>query len=204
MKSAFSPTLPMALMRFDNLKARFLTGLLGCLFVLLVNTPVQGAMPDEFLHFLRESFGTDIPRVQRLWLNEQQRNEAGKLLQRPVRTRSLRYWGDASHIVWLLNEIGKERPITTAIEIRNGRVKRVRVITYRESRGGEVQAGWFLNQFYGLTREHLGTLNKAVDSISGATLSVNALKKQVSLALLAADWLKQKAATQEKQPEKQP
>ncbi len=200
MKNAFCPALPMAMMRLDSLKARFLIGLLGCLFVLLVSTPAQAAMPDEFLHFLQESFGSDRPRVQRLWLNEQQRNEAGKLLQRPVRTRSLRYWGDASHSVWLLNEIGKERPITTAIEIRNGRVKRVRVITYRESRGGEVQADWFLNQFRGLEREHLGALHKTIDSISGATLSVNALKKQVSLALLAADWLKQKAAKLEKQP----
>ncbi len=200
MISAFSPALPMALIRFNSLKARFLTGLLGCLLVLLANTPVQAAVPEEFLHFLKESFGTDRPRIQRLWLNEQQRNQAGKLLQRPVRMRSLRYWGDATHSVWLLNEIGKERPITTAIEIRNSRVKRVRVITYRESRGGEVQADWFLNQFHGLTREHLGTLHKAVDSISGATLSVNALKKQVSLALLAADWLKQKNTAQENQP----
>lgn len=145
--------------------------------------------------FLRQAFGPDIPKTQRLWLSEQQRKELQKQLQRPFRHRSLRYWGNANHSVWLLNEIGKERPITTAVEIKNGVVHRVRVLAYRESRGGEVQADWFLQQFAGMQTDDLAGIHRQIDTISGATLSVNALKKQVATALLAASWINNSPAS---------
>lgn len=183
-------------------KARGFPGRLCFLAFLLLAaglslTTAKAAIPKEFHSFLAAAFGERTPPARRLWLNEPQKQAASDVLQRPVKRRSLRYWGDATHNVWLLNEIGKERPITTAIEIENGRVKRVRVITYRESRGGEVQANWFLRQFYGMRRDQLNRIHKSIDSISGATLSVNALKKQVALALLASGWLMAEEAGRE-------
>ena len=55
------------------------------------------------------------------------------------------------------------------------------VITYRESRGGAVKSERFVSQY--LAKDKNSNLTKEIDSISGATLSVNALNKQVKLAL---------------------
>lgn len=172
--------------------ARRLIGIycsIGLIALAVLTSIGQAAETDALRTFLRESFGDTPLTAHRLWLNADKKAQAAKVLNRPLRQRALRYWGNASHTVWVLNEVGKERPITTAVEIENGAVKRVRVLTYRESRGGEVQADWFLNQFIGLSRQQLPRIHQRIDAISGATLSVNALKKQVSLALLAAGWL---------------
>jgi uncharacterized protein with FMN-binding domain len=83
--------------------------------------------------------------------------------------------------VWVLDEIGKERDITTGVVLKNNQVADVEVIVYRESKGGEVQIPWFTDQFQGAQSQN--NWQKDIDSISGATLSVNALKKQVTIAL---------------------
>ena len=75
------------------------------------------------------------------------------------------------------------KPITTGLVINEDRVERIRVLEYRESRGGEVRHPFFTGQFKGagLTEEH--RLDRPIDGISGATLSVRALKKLAALAL---------------------
>ena len=64
-----------------------------------------------------------------------------------------------------------------------GRLERVKVLVFRESRGWEVRHPFFTDQFneIGLTGEL--DLDRGIDGISGATLSVRALKKLARLAL---------------------
>jgi uncharacterized protein with FMN-binding domain len=95
----------------------------------------------------------------------------------------VRYWGDAGRSAWILEEVGKEQPITVGLVVSDGRIERVKVLVFRESRGWEVRHPFFTDQFRdtGLTGER--DLDRDIDGISGATLSVRALKKLARLAL---------------------
>src|SRR5262249_10130130 len=80
----------------------------------------------------------------------------------------------------ITNEIGKTEPITFIVGAeRRGdgalRVRRVAVMVYRESRGGEVRSKRFLGQFEGKTRDDAIELHRDVVNVSGATLSAGAL-----------------------------
>ena len=59
----------------------------------------------------------------------------------------------------------------------------MRVLIYRESHGWEVRYPFFTDQFQGLELSSKNRLNKKIDGISGATLSVNALTRLSKLAL---------------------
>ncbi len=59
----------------------------------------------------------------------------------------------------------------------------MQVLIYRESHGSEVQYPFFSDQFNQLELNEDNQLNKSIDGISGATLSVNALTCLARLAL---------------------
>ena len=63
-------------------------------------------------------------------------------------------------------------------------MERVRVLVFRESRGAEVHREAFVRQFDDAQLEDGRKLNRPIDGITGATLSVWALTRQVKLALL--------------------
>ncbi len=140
----------------------------------------QYAHANDIKDFLSKQF-SQIPNVQRLWLDKEKQNYIKQEINPSQIKLSYRYWQKDNKTVWVLDEIGKERNITTGIVIADHIIKSVEVITYRESRGGQVQSSRFVSQYSKKTRK--SNLAKEVDSVSGATLSVNALNKQVSLAL---------------------
>ncbi|MBT8117818.1 MAG: FMN-binding protein, partial [Gammaproteobacteria bacterium] len=84
---------------------------------------------------------------------------------------------------WILEEIGKERPITTGLVINEQGIERLRVLVFRESRGWEVKHPFFTDQFPGIQLTAGRELDGPIDGVSGATLSVRALKKLARLAL---------------------
>jgi hypothetical protein len=138
----------------------------------------------EIKDFLKANF-EEVPKPQRLWIDKEKQIEIKKRFNPSQIKLSYRYWKVKNKTVWILDEIGKERNITTGIMIENNTIKKVQVLTYRESRGGQVQNKRFTQQYY--QKNSQSNLIKEIDSISGATLSVNALNKQVKLAL----WLNQ-------------
>ncbi len=56
-------------------------------------------------------------------------------------------------------------------------IQDVKVLVFRESRGWEVKYPFFTDQFNQVQLNNEKELNKHIDGISGATLSVNALRK---------------------------
>ncbi len=60
----------------------------------------------------------------------------------------------------------------------------IRVLTFRESRGGEIAMSSYSDQFAQTSLDAEYSLNQQIDGISGATLSVIAMKKVARLALL--------------------
>lgn len=88
------------------------------------------------------------------------------------------------------DEQGKYRPITFMAGIdTDHRIVDVRVLVYRESRGGEVRHPRFLKQYRGKSLENPVRINRDIVNITGATISVNALNSGVRKALAVVQYL---------------
>jgi hypothetical protein len=96
----------------------------------------------------------------------------------------IKYWRKDARTAWILEEIGKERPITAGIVINDSRIESINVLTFRESRGWEVRYPFFTDQFSDATLKENNQLDRHIDGISGATLSVKAMTKMARLALV--------------------
>lgn len=155
------------------------------LLALLLFCPLAWAADQEAAtgRFLEETFGR-APHVRALWLTGELRSAARRVLGHDYPSARLRYWQAGGRTAWVLEEIGKELPITVGISVEEGAVRAVRVLAYRESRGWEVQHPAFTAQFDGARLTPQAELDRAIDGISGATLSVRALVRLSRLALL--------------------
>ena len=137
--------------------------------------------PDEFI---RESFGDNAPEARVFWPDDNLKQAMEDILGHAYRGLRVRYWMDNNRSAWILDEIGKDKPITTGIVINNDRIEKIRVLIFRESRGWEVRHDFFTEQFDNAGLQDNLQLDTHIDNISGATLSVNALTKVARLALL--------------------
>lgn len=133
--------------------------------------------------FLAKVFDGGVPQPSTLWLNAEQKQQIRALLGHDLAALRIRYWGHDQRTAWILEEIGKERPITTGIVVNNGEIERVQVLIFRESRGWEVRYPFFTEQFQGLELTGSGELSGRIDGISGATLSVSAVSRLAKVAL---------------------
>ena len=133
--------------------------------------------------FVAEVFSPQQAEPGVLWLNKSIRQEAEKILGRKVLGLRVRYHQSAGKTAWILNEIGKEMPITIGVVIDQGKISSVKILAYRESRGGEVRYPAYMAQYQGATLTDKYKLDKSIDGITGATLSVWAVNKVAALAL---------------------
>ncbi len=136
--------------------------------------------------FLAEGFrGKGSPAARSHTLSASDQAAARAILGHPYGASRIRYWESGGRTAWILEEIGKTRPITTGFVIDDGRIDLVRVLVYRESHGGEVKNSFFTRQFNGakLGDAPRYDLSRRINNISGATLSVNALRKLSRFAL---------------------
>lgn len=161
---------------------------------LLMVAPLAGtADPGSATQdFLARSFPDGVPAAQALWLTGERRQAVTRLLGHPPPSLRVRYWREGDRSAWVLEEIGKERPITTGIVVEHGEISALEILVYRESRGGEVQEPFFTKQFRGAGLDADKQLNQSIDSISGATLSVGAVKRLAREALYLAGQLPNK------------
>jgi len=133
--------------------------------------------------FLKAAFPDGLPKSEVVWLTGKLRDTASDILgHKPGRLR-IRYWRKAERTAWVLNEIGKDQPITAGIVIAANGVQMVSVLRYRERRGGEVRFPFFTRQFHGAKLDSGYRLKQHIDGISGATLSVRAMTRMTRLAL---------------------
>lgn len=149
---------------------------------------VPGVQGDEVYQdssqFIAEAFAGDPPAPRKLWIAKELREKATDILGHAPGALRFSYWRRGIRTVWVLDEIGKEQPITAGFVIEDGKVAVVRVLIFRESRGWEIRHPFFTDQFAGIMLDHGNLLSSKIDGISGATLSVNAIVKLTRLALL--------------------
>jgi len=133
--------------------------------------------------FLNNHFAGKAPKSSTIWLNKTDKKVISNILQHSARFIRVKYWQQDEKTAWILNEVGKEKPITVGIIIENNAITNLKVLTFRESRGWEVKHTFFTRQFNGLEITAKHALNQHIDGISGATLSVRALKKMARISL---------------------
>jgi hypothetical protein len=141
--------------------------------------------------FISQSFVNVKPEAKVLWLNKADKSIVANILQHKFNRMRIRYWQVNNETVWVLNEIGKEKPITIGVHVKNNQIDHFKVLTFRESRGDEVRHEFFSEQFINARLDDDALLSKHIDGITGATLSVRATKKVARLAL----WLHTKVAS---------
>ncbi|MBT5471942.1 MAG: FMN-binding protein [Nitrospina sp.] len=129
--------------------------------------------------------GADKVEREKKWLTEEQKKVISELCLQKIDANRINFYvgrkGDniLGYAVFD-HEIGKSFPITfmTVLNV-DGTVRDVEILVYREPRGWEVRYPSFMDQFTGRDAE---SDYRTVNSITGATLSVRALRKGVSRA----------------------
>ena len=133
--------------------------------------------------FINSAFSGSKPEVKVLWLSKEDKTIIAEILQHKYNRMRIRYWQLNNETVWILDEIGKEKPITIGVHIKDNKISHFKVLTFRESRGDEVRHEFYSQQFLNASLQDNKQLSQHVDGITGATLSVRATTKVARLAL---------------------
>ncbi|TNF33763.1 MAG: FMN-binding protein [Gammaproteobacteria bacterium] len=153
-----------------------------CALILLMLCAAVASHADVAVVTQRFLTSESAAEPQQWWLDASDREAATAILGHAPGYMRLRYWPVEGGTAWVMDEIGKEMPITMGVVIRHGAIDRVQILEYRESRGGEVRYPFFTGQFQG-ARLQERQLDRHIDGISGATLSVRAVRNVARLAL---------------------
>lgn len=133
--------------------------------------------------FVAEAFGSKPPAAQQLWLSGTTGESYRAIMGEAPRRLRLHYWREGVKDVWVLEAIGKEQPITAGFIVESGAITLAKVLVFRESRGWEIRHPFFTRQFSGARLNAEQGLDRNIDGISGATLSVRAMVRMSRLAL---------------------
>ena len=162
------------------------------LSLLLSSAVIAGGIYQEPDAFIAETFADNPPKADVIWPSSELKTQMKDILGHDYSSLRVRYWKQGDRTAWILDEIGKDKPITTGFVINQGRIERVRVLIFRESRGWEVRHSFFTDQFDDATLNSNRELDRTIDNISGATLSVRAVTKLARVALLLDQTVKAK------------
>lgn len=159
---------------------QFSAGLFLLLSPLFATAAESDISPEQFL---ADAFDDNAPDASLLWLTGDRGSAAAAILGHKPASLRVRYWRAGNRTVWILDEIGREKPITAGFIVDAGRITEVSVLAFRESRGWEIRHDFFTAQFEGAGLAKERELDRAIDNITGATLSVNAMRRMARLAL---------------------
>ncbi|MHC4269061.1 MAG: FAD:protein FMN transferase [Planctomycetota bacterium] len=96
--------------------------------------------------------------------------------------------GEIDGYAIITEEVGKFHPYTFIVSVKpNGKIDKIAILVYRESRGAEIAKKRFLYQFKGKSLKNKIRINKDIINISGATMSVVTMCKGVKKVLGVID-----------------
>lgn len=178
----------MAMSKFQNQAAtRTLRCVSFCFFVMLSAIGSKSGYAKGLYQtnqeFLAQAFPQQSYQAAAIWIKDDVKQVLLEIFDRPQLPLRQRYWRSGSRTAWIMNEIGKELPITIGVVINQSQVEQVSVLAYRESRGGEIRHAFFTRQFNKVSLGDDHQLSSSIDGITGATLSVTAMKRVVAAAL---------------------
>jgi len=132
--------------------------------------------------------GADVIDKERKWLDDEQKKAIRKISFVEITENRFTFYvgkknGKPMGYMLIEHIIGKSFPITFMIVINvDGTVRDVEILVYREPRGWEVRYPSFMGQFFGMNAD---SDFRNINTITGATLSVNAIIKGVKKAVAA-------------------
>jgi hypothetical protein len=132
--------------------------------------------------FLSETFNGEVPTSKVVWVKADVAQTLANILGHNYVGLRIRYWKNEVMSAWILEEIGKDKPITFGVVISEQKIVKMEVLAFRESRGDEIRYPAFTQQFEGALLNEM-KLNRSIDGISGATLSVWAMTSVARMAL---------------------
>ena len=160
------------------------------LFVFNLLFSFSASSEDVFLskeNFLKIAFEDDVPRRKGLRFKGEVKETAQKIMGSNYKKIRIKYWRQGEKTAWILEKIGKVKLITAGFIIESCRISSIHVLVYRETHGWEVKYPSFRDQFVGANMVGGSKLNKRIDGIAGATMSVNSMTKMAKLALTMHD-----------------
>jgi len=132
--------------------------------------------------------GADAVKKQRKWPGKEQKKAIAKLSLLEIDEKWFTFYmgqkdGKPMGYALIDHIIGKSYPITfmTVLNV-DGTVRDVEILVYREPRGWEVRFPSFMSQFFGMDAQ---SDFRDINTITGATLSVNAITTGVKKAVAA-------------------
>ncbi|MET0072887.1 MAG: FMN-binding protein [Candidatus Thiodiazotropha lotti] len=167
---------------------RLLLLLAYCSFAVLLTVAAPLWAQGSYLSkedFLSQNLGANHIG-HKLWISKPVKQKLKNIFGHKYPGLRIRYWTNdenTDQTAWILNEIGKVKPITFGVVVNNHQIASIAVLVFRESRGWEIKQTFFSDQFVGASLTERLRLNRHIDSISGATLSVIAMKKVAKAAL---------------------
>jgi len=132
--------------------------------------------------------GADEIKKERLWLTKEEIRAIEEIYMYKIYETRFTFYtgiknGKSMGSMLIDNIIGKSFPITFMTVLNtDGTVRDVEIMVYREPQGWEVRYKSFRSQFYG---KDTSSNSNEILSISGATLSVRAIKRGVYKAMAA-------------------
>lgn len=137
--------------------------------------------PDAFL---AEAFGS-APPPKLLVLDAATQSRVAAVFGRSYPQTQIRYWRANGRSAWILDDLGKAgyQLTTSGFVVKDKAIDFARVLIYRESRGEQVGEASFLKKFTG-SKLAGAKIDKSIDNISGATLSVKMMERMAAAALV--------------------
>ena len=133
--------------------------------------------------FLSDIFNQATPEPSRILVKGELKKDIKHILGHRYKSFRIPYWEKDGRTAWILEEIGKELPITAGFVVSNNKIVEFKVLIFRETRGWEVRHDYFTRQFKDAYLKPNKKLSQHIDNVTGATLSVNAMKKLSRMAL---------------------
>jgi hypothetical protein len=125
----------------------------------------------------------ELPGHSYIIINEDIQDNIKKILKDTYHLPIIKYWKAGNKVGFILEAIGKHEFITTGYIVENNKIIDAKVLVYRENYGYEIEHDYFLDQIRGNSVKKNGKLVKSIANISGATLSVKAMRKLSKLSL---------------------
>ena len=156
------------------------------IFFFLIHNSVAFASDEKLQkeNFLKSSLGLpEVPMHSYIILKDDIEDGVEKILKDSYHLPVIKYWKSGRKVSFILEAIGKHEFITTGFMVENDKISDAKVLVYRENYGYEIKYDMFLNQIKGNSMKDSGKLVKRIANISGATLSVNSMRKLSKLSL---------------------
>lgn len=125
----------------------------------------------------------ELPGHSYIIIDEEIQDNIKKILKDTYHLPIIKYWKAGNKVGFVLEAIGKHEFITTGYIVENNKIIDAKVLVYRENYGYEIEHDYFLDQIRGNSVKKNGKLVKSIANISGATLSVKAMRKLSKLSL---------------------